>query len=181
MDVSDGEYGELYCPSATEDESVDLNKLQRGNGVGNHHDRGEFFDFSSSSFEHDPVPGPAPEVEPPRPAPSLASGVGVGNLRQFYKNTTAKLRNPEYHQMMDYDQVTQQQQQQHRSRPEQPLIQHCDLNENYNDNQHIQFQQQHQQQHLPPQHQQQHQQAHGLANGSSHGLCLLYTSPSPRD
>ena len=81
-------------------------------------------------------------------------GGGVGNLRQFYKNTTAKLRNPEYHQMMDYDQVPQQL----RSRPE-PLIQHRDLNDNYNDNQHIQFQQhQHQQQqHLPPQHQQQQQ------------------------
>ena len=69
--------------------------------------------------------------------------------------------------MMDYDQVPQQQ---HCSRPEQPLIQHRDLNDNYNDNQHIQFQQHHhqQQQHLPPQHHQ--QQAHGLANGSAHGL-----------
>ena len=82
LDVSDGEYGELYCPSATEDESVDLNKL-RGNGVGNHHGGGggQFFDFSSSSFEHDPVPGPAPEVEPPRPAPSVASGVQIYNLQ----------------------------------------------------------------------------------------------------
>ena len=57
--------------------------------------------------------------------------------------------------MMDYDQVPQQQ---HCSRPEQPLIQHRDLNDNYNDNQHIQFQQHHQQQHLPPQHQHQQQQ-----------------------
>ena len=92
MDVSDGEYGELYCPSATEDESVDLNGklVQRpgNNGVGNNlHGSGgvvgggggdsQFFDFSSSSFEHDPVPGPAPEVEPPRPAPSVASGVQI--------------------------------------------------------------------------------------------------------
>ena len=85
MDVSDGEYGELYCPSATEDESVDLNKLQRGNGVGNHHG-GEFFDFSSSSFEHDPVPGPAPEVEPPRPAPSVASGVQIYMFQHIYQS-----------------------------------------------------------------------------------------------
>ena len=92
LDVSDGEYGELYCPSATEDESVDLNGklVQRSgnNGVGNNlHGSGgvvgggggdsQFFDFSSSSFEHDPVPGPAPEVEPPRPAPSVASGVQI--------------------------------------------------------------------------------------------------------
>ena len=153
--LSDDDYGQLYCPSATEDESVDLNK-GRGHpnvpptAVGGASAGAQFFE-PSAYFDQD-VPGPAPEIEPPRPAPSsAASGGGVGSISQFYKSTTAKLRNPEYHQMVDYDQH--------------PLLNggpaadfgtldsqmmqppNRDLNDNYNDN-HIQqqFQQQQQQQ-----------------------------------
>lgn len=106
--LSDDDYGQLYCPSATEDESVDLNK-GRGHpnvpptAVGGASAGAQFFE-PSAYFDQD-VPGPAPEIEPPRPAPSsAASGGGVGSISQFYKSTTAKLRNPEYHQMVDYDQ-----------------------------------------------------------------------------
>ena len=173
--LSDDDYGQLYCPSATEDESVDLNKGHGHQGgvptaaVGGATGGARFFE-PSAYFDQD-VPGPAPEIEPPRPAPSsAASGGGVGSISQFYKSTTAKLRNPEYHQMVDYDQhpllnggsaadfgtLDSQMMQQ---------APHRDLNDNYNDN-HTQQQMQQQQQqvmnhynHLPqPQPQQQSQQ-----------------------
>ena len=54
---SDDDYGQLYCPSGTETESVDLNNKIRGNGqvVGGPHQN--YYDFSTSSYDQDPVPG----------------------------------------------------------------------------------------------------------------------------